>query len=178
MTANKQKTRQWWNTSNRPDIHAKQTVSCKCFSKDLMSLWWCRIFQQISARVRKKYVFKWLTDFREQMESIIEAICYVVKFLKQEIALLNKSHRFQCLEMSKCWCVCVRECECEGGRWWEGCGSAVLMVEQRGGQFRNFSTQWQPDTSSLAWKSTDTDYTIRTLFTNMSHTASEIKSKY
>lgn len=66
------------------------------------------------------------------MESII---CYVVKFLKQEIALLNKSHRFQCLEMSKC------VCECEGGRWWEGCGSAVLMLEQGGGQFRNFSTQ-------------------------------------
>lgn len=39
------------------------------------------------------------------MESII---CYVVKFLKQEIALLNKSHRFQCLEMSKCVCVSVK----------------------------------------------------------------------
>lgn len=121
----------------------------------------------------KKYVFKWLTDFQEQMESIIEAICYVVKFLKQEIALLNKSHIFRCLEMSMCLCESV----CEGGVGREGSGSAVLMLEQGGSQFRNFSAQWQPDTSSLAWKSTDADYTIPTLFTNMSHTASAIKSK-
>lgn len=40
-----------------------------------------------------------------QLESIIEAICYIVKLLKQEIALLNKSCVFQRLEMSMCVCV-------------------------------------------------------------------------
>lgn len=95
-------------------VLAEQGVTPEWLFQALTCLWWCHIFRQTSAWVKGKKKnqdenSKLLTDFfgggAQQLEPIIKAICYFFKLRKQETALLDKSHIFQCLETSGRVCV-------------------------------------------------------------------------
>lgn len=94
-------------------------------------------------------------------------------FLSLQITTRNnttKQFSFFCRSV----CVCAWVCVHEGSVWWPVYGFNGLMLEK---MFRKVSAQWQPDTSSLVWSRTHTNYTFPTVFLNMSHTAAGVNSR-